>query len=187
MPEAWLPIEGFEGRYEVSNWGRVKSLDHTVAQSNKWGPMVVNYKGRMLKTKADKSGYMQVTLSRGAIIRQCHVHVLVASQFIGQNRDGLYVLHHDGNRLNCMDTNLYYGTAKQNSEDAILHGVQVRGERQGQAKLTDDAVREIRFVGAATYGELADRFGVSKSAIARAARGETWRHVGQTCDRKLAA
>jgi hypothetical protein len=104
--------------------------------------------------------------------------MLVANEFLGPKPEGLLVLHGDGNKLNCSDWNLYYGTAKQNSEDSIRHGTVARGERQGCAKLTDEAVREIRrLAGAASRKDLAARFGVCKSTIVFVVKNQTWTHV----------
>lgn len=73
---------------------------------------------------------------------------------------------------------LQWGTAKDNYDDAVRHGTATIGERQGQAKLTDDAVREIRAMkGRMTQFVLADRFGVSQGLISLVQLGKSWGHV----------
>lgn len=176
--EIWKSVRGFEGLYEVSNLGRVRSLDRSVKQSNRWGPMESTYRGRLLSTSVAASGYLQVTLSKQGVAYQRHVHVLVAGEFVGPQPAAFLVLHRDGDRLNCADDNLYYGTVKQNSADSIRHGTVARGERQGAAKLTEAAVIEIRETAhRVPYRVLAAKFGVNRSAVGMAARGKSWRHV----------
>jgi hypothetical protein len=178
MSERWRAIEGFENLYEVSDLGRVRSLDRLVHQVNRWGPMVSLYRGRILRATVSASGYLQVTLSKGGKCFQRHVHVLVALAFHGPRPDGLLVCHDDGNKLNCREINLYYGNFKSNAEDAARHGTLARGERQGIARLTEQAVREIReLAGSVSQRDLAERYGVCQATVSLAMRGETWGHV----------
>jgi hypothetical protein len=82
-PEIWKPIEGFERLYEVSNLGRVRSLDRLVHQVNRWGPMASLYRGRVLISSVASNGYLQVTLSKGGASHQRHPHSLMARAFLG--------------------------------------------------------------------------------------------------------
>lgn len=73
---------------------------------------------------------------------------------------------------------LSWKTRRENEDDKLEHGTRVHGEQQGQAKLTDAAVYEIRQMAPSTKQvELASRFGVSRAAIAKVIRRETWKHV----------
>jgi hypothetical protein len=73
---------------------------------------------------------------------------------------------------------LKWGTAKDNAADAIRHGTFVKGERSGQAKLTDEAVIEIRAQrGRVAQPILAKRFGVSQSLVSLVQLGKAWAHV----------
>lgn len=176
--EVWRPIVNFEGLYEVSSLGRVRSLDHTVKQRNRWHDVDVHYKGRILTPRHGEGHYPTLTLSKGKLKAVRMVHSLVAESFFGPRPDGMMVCHRDGGRTDASISNLYYGTAKENSADAARHGATARGERQGSAKLTESAVREIRKTAhLVTYKELAAKFGVNRSAIGMAARCCTWRHV----------
>jgi hypothetical protein len=176
--EIWRPVAGFNDLYEVSNLGRVRSLDRLVHQTNRWGPIMVRYRGKVLAASVASNGYLQVSLSRGGSSSQRNPHVLVAEAFIGPRPHGLFVLHHDGNKLNCRDTNLYYGTRQQNADDAIRHGTIARGVQQWTAKLTDGAVVEIRrLAGSVSQKDLAARFGVCPSTIGFVVKNQTWTHV----------
>ena len=86
MKEIWRDIKDYEGHYQVSNWGRVKSI--------KFG------KEKILKLIKDKDGYLQVTLCKNNIKKVYKVHRLVAEAFI-DNTDKLpQVNHKDENKLN---------------------------------------------------------------------------------------
>lgn len=110
--EEWKPIEGYEGLYEVSNLGRVKSL-----KANNGKP-----RQKIMKQYEHRSGYLQVKLYKEGEMIHCNVHRLVAHAFLG--RPNLYTClkHKDGNvQNNCVDNlewyttphNLNYGTCQQ--------------------------------------------------------------------------
>ena len=101
MIEQWRPVFGYEGRYEVSGCGRVRSLDYVVSRSGKRGNLRV--KGGLLSPWAGDNGYLQVNLA-GRVER---VHVIVARAFHGLAPSPLYeVAHRDGSRDNNASDNL---------------------------------------------------------------------------------
>ena len=86
MVEIWKDIKGYEGLYQVSNLGNVRSLDKTVIQKNAFGIMKEhNYKGKIMKLFEDKDGYLRVNLKKDKTMKQYGVHVLVANEFIEDN------------------------------------------------------------------------------------------------------
>jgi hypothetical protein len=105
--ENWLPVPGYEGHYEVSDLGRVRSL--------KPG------RQRVLESQSDR-GYRRVALSLNAAEWRPRVHQLVALAFLGPAPEGLEVCHRDGVRDNNVPSNLKYGTSAENRADAIAHG-----------------------------------------------------------------
>lgn len=111
--EQWAAIPGYEGRYEVSNLGSVRSLPHRGQVMTQYGFETTRaVKGRVLKpVRATKTGHVQVCLSGGKFYR---VHVLVLLAFVGPRPSGCETLHlnHDAsdNRL----ANLRYGTHSEN-------------------------------------------------------------------------
>ena len=173
--ETWRPIPGFEG-YEVSDLGRVRSFRRHGGR----GRGLVNAP-RIKKTHPGAAGYLSVTLQRpdGNRCSKYHVHALVAAAFLGPRPDGMQVAHADGDRLNARLDNLRYATGSENAEDKRRHGTDTPGERNGMHKLTDRDVREIRQLRAAgaLQRELAERFGVSISAIQFVLNGKHWSHV----------
>jgi len=89
---------------------------------------------------------------------------------------GKYACHHCDNPACVRPDHLYHGTPKQNSKDAATRDRAIRGERQHMAKLTEAAVREIRASRTPDL-VLAQKFGVSRSAVSLARAGRTWGHV----------
>lgn len=173
--EAWRPIPGFEG-YEVSDLGRVRSFRRHGGR----GRGLVET-GRIKKTHQGAAGYLCVTLQKpdGNRCSKYAVHSLVAAAFLGPRPEGMQVAHFDGDRLNARLDNLRYATALENAEDKRRHGTDTPGERNGMHKLTDDAVREVRRLRrrGALQRELAEKFGVSISAIQFVLDGTRWSHV----------
>ena len=111
MIEIWKDIEGYEGLYEVSSYGRVRSLGQFV--NHNFGGYAYR-KGRILKPGLGSRGYLSVTLSKNGIQKQYTVHRLVAQAFI-ENPDNLpQVNHKDEDRTNNNVTNLEWCDAKYN-------------------------------------------------------------------------
>lgn len=155
--EQWKDVVGYEGSYEVSDLGRVRSVQRLVVFSDgrrrRYEPIV-------LRTYTDDYGYPKVTLKRSSVGLRVHVHVLVAAAFVGPRPEGYQVLHNNGNGKDCRAANLRYGTSLDNHADALKHGTRVFGEKQGMSKLTHDEVTEIKSLrGKYTCRELADMFG----------------------------
>lgn len=119
--ECWRPVVGYEGFYEVSDLGRVRSVDRTVESIHgRTGTAYVSHRrGRVLKPGITTSGHRYVVL-RSRITRT--VHSLVAEAFIGPRPPGMEVRHENGHPSDCCVTNLKYGTRSQNAEDSKRHG-----------------------------------------------------------------
>lgn len=109
--ECWLPIPGYEGRYDVSDMGRVRS----------WLRMGKPLPRILIPTPGDW-GYPRVGLFLDGqrIVRK--VHQLVALAFLGPRPEGQEVLHVDGNPANPQLANLRYGTSRENKLDVVRHG-----------------------------------------------------------------
>lgn len=111
--EIWKDIEGYEGLYQVSNLGRVKSLDRYMR--NKYGTYTLK-KGRILKNSILKStGYPRVSLSREGNFVSKQVHRLVAKAFVPNPNNYLIINHKDENPLNPSADNLEWCTYKYNN------------------------------------------------------------------------
>lgn len=182
MRERWIGIEGWKDLYEVSNLGRVRSLDRTIFVRNPHGRMAPRtYQGRVLRAAPSKNGYPMVSFTApGRKAEYRYVHELVASHFLGPRPPGLEVCHRTNTRSNCREDNLRWGTRSSNALDRHAHGTmnQARGEVHFYAKLTEDDVKWIRAnKGRVTLCDMAEMFGVHHGSIWMAQARKTWKHV----------
>ena len=174
--ETWKPVPGYEGLYEVSDEGHVRSLSHRVPTC---GTTTRNSPGKTLKPSRKSNGYHAVTLSKDGSSRTFSIHTLVALAFLGTPPQGQLVCHFDGIKTNCRLTNLRYDTPTGNFEDRDRHDTTARGEVIGISKLTEIEVREIR-AATPSHGDktlLAARYGVSKSTVGLVIANRVWKHV----------
>ena len=110
LEEKWLPIKNYEGIYEISNYGKIKSLERIV--NGRWG--AVKVKEKILKQASDKDGYLLVTLCKNGKQKTQKVHRLVAKAFV-DNPDNLPQVNHiDENKKNNFANNLEFCTNKYN-------------------------------------------------------------------------
>lgn len=118
--EEWRPVPGYEGSYEVSNLGRVRSLERSVKTTDE---RIRTVPSKVLKQTANRNpGYLKVGLSRGGSVTVYRVHRLVAQVFVPGEGPGLEVCHQDGNHRNNESGNLRWGTRGDNLRDSVRHG-----------------------------------------------------------------
>lgn len=124
--EIWKSIKGYEGLYEVSNLGNVRSLDRVRKQYNHNGIATVKYKGRILKKQIKKgTNYHTVTLydnDRKSKIKS--VHRLVAENFLENENKYPVINHKDGNKQNNNVNNLEWCTQSHNVKESYRLGLQ---------------------------------------------------------------
>lgn len=117
--EQWKAIPGWEGHYEVSDRGRVRSLDYWQPGGNGARRLVPG----AIKSTWVTNGYTYISLKRGGKRQSIGVHVLVLSAFHGERTDEAPVTRHlDGDRSNNRPDNLAWGTYADNSWDTVRHG-----------------------------------------------------------------
>ncbi|WCP14488.1 hypothetical protein sphantq_02934 [Sphingobium sp. AntQ-1] len=173
--EVWLPVKGFEGFYEASSAGRIRSVDRVVAQKDR---KPRRYSAKILSLKARDYGYYQVSLCRENTATRSYVHRIVCETFHGPAKHArMEVAHGDGNRLNNAAANLRWVTSEQNSKDMQRHGTWNRGDRSRMAKLDDEKVRYIRSATSESSASLGRKFGVSAPTIREIRLGRKWKHV----------
>lgn len=127
MTEVWRAVPGFEGFYEVSDLGRVRSLDRVIRSSRGGGTQVA--RGRLLSPSIDGDGRRVVSLSRDGRRRVRRVYQLVMEAFVGPCPPGMEVCHGDGVRTNDALSNLRYDTRGNNHRDQVRHGTHDRAKR----------------------------------------------------------
>lgn len=125
--ERWLPVVGYEGCYEVSDYGKVRSIDRDVLGSD---GVTQKRRGRTLVGYVKSSGHIQVGLRSGRKVQdKRYVHRLVMEAFVGPCPDGMEVCHSDGVPSNNEITNLRYGTVSDNRYDSVRHGTHVEARK----------------------------------------------------------
>ena len=108
IEEIWRPIEGYEGLYEISSYGRVRSMDRYDGRNH-------FIKGKLLKNKDNGNGYLICSLSKNGIVKNKYIHRLVVEAFI-ERPDGLYEVNHkDENKKNNSVDNLEWCDKKYNN------------------------------------------------------------------------
>ena len=126
--EIWKDIPGYEGIYQVSTLGRVKSLDHVVVQCWGKGASERTYKGRLIKPCRfkKKRAYVYVDLSKDGRVLRFSVHKLVLTTFVGPCPDGMVACHFpDPNPENNCLNNLRWDTRSANEADKEIHGTRI--------------------------------------------------------------
>lgn len=167
--EKWKAVVGFEGRYEVSDQGRVRSLDRQIVVKTRWGTMTVRViPGRAIRAyvNTQRGGYRYVNLRLEGQQHMRRVARLVALAFHGPCPLGKEVAHKNGVATDDRVENLAYKTPKENAADRFLHGTVLSGERHPGARLSDTQAAEIRQLrNQVSQKELAARYGVSAGHI----------------------
>jgi len=166
--ENWRPVVGYEGLYEVSDLGRVKSLGRP------------GWPGRIFaKTVSPTVGYIQASLSRCGKAKLFMVHSLVLAAFVGPRPRGMEACHNNGVRTDCSLANLRYDTRRGNNADKWKHGTAVIGEKCHTAKLTEADVRAMRaeWASGADCATLGRKYGITTPNAWRACNRISWRHV----------
>lgn len=168
--EQWRPVAGFEGLYEVSDEGRVRSFPRPVRVRGN-GIRVMG--GKVLTPHPLNHGHQLVFLYPGHVART--VHALVAEAFLGPRPEGNVIRHLDGNPENNRLSNLCYGTQSDNLRDCYLS----YDGRVGPGTLSRAQVLEIRSLLAEGLRQvdIARKFGVSKSAINHIKSGRTYGYL----------
>ena len=106
--EIWRPVVGYEGLYEISSYGRVRSMDRYDGRNH-------FIKGKLLKNKDNGNGYLICSLSKNGIVKNKYIHRLVVEAFI-ERPDGLYEVNHkDENKKNNSVDNLEWCDKKYNN------------------------------------------------------------------------
>lgn len=174
MNEEWRPIDDFPG-YEVSNFGRVRSLDRVVVGPKRKTTM----HGRVLRAHRDEDGYQRIVLIKNGKSHWKGIHRLVLIAFVGDQPDKI-VRHLDNDPSNNRLDNIVWGTHLENQNDRIAAGTSNHGEKNGAAFLVEYQVIEIRARRSAgeTITSLAREFGVTPTLINKIAIGEIWEGVG---------
>lgn len=171
MNEIWQPIENWEGLYQISNMGRIRSLDRMVKSR---GNSYRLQKGKVLKTGTSKDGYLQVTLSQSNKCKHAFIHRLVAQAFIPNPYHYPEVNHKDENKSNnCVSNlewcnrkyNVNYGTCLKRTFKATLNGK--CSKPVVQLTINDELIQKWP-----SMMEVERTLGINSGSISRCCRGK---------------
>lgn len=176
--ERWLPVVGWEGFYEVSDMGRVRSLDRWAAVRGDGRRLI---KGRVLKTPTDSWGYPIVHLQVRERSQTVRIHLLVLEAFVGSRPAGLEGCHENDNKLDARLNNLRWDTPASNRQDAIRNDRTTKGVRNPTARLTEKDVQNIRTLCFRGWRAslIAEVFGIDRKQVRNIRNGVQWAHVLQ--------
>ena len=180
--EIWKPLRGYEGLYEVSNKGRIKSLPRNYLRKRKGRKdHIVKVKGKVLKQCVGTTGYYIIRIRKDKKCKTKKVHRLIAKTFLPEIKGCNIVNHIDGNRLNNSIENLEWTTHQGNSDNAIERGsIDMKGSKHYFAKLTEQDVIQIRELwrsGNYTQVEIANMFNVGRKNITKIVNRQRWTHI----------
>jgi NUMOD4 motif-containing protein len=171
--EIWKLVNGYEGYYEVSNLGKVKSCAKCWTYGKK--------KESILKPSYVDGHYDSVTFCVDGIKKYRTVHKLVAEHFCDNPNNYPVVNHLDSDIYNNMASNLEWTTSSGNSIHGYEHGrrIGMKGEKHGMRKITESQAKELinRRNKGETITELSKYFNISIAQASRIANGKRWAHI----------
>jgi hypothetical protein len=176
--ERWVPVEGYEGLYEVSDMGRIRSVDGLRWNGCKWH----RFKGRLLKQSG--SPYKQVTLSKERSVKTYKVHTLVAAAFlppcpgkIGKTAESFHVDHINDDKLDNRAVNLQWLTLVNNTYRKNPKSIcKLRGEMHPNAKYSEDLIRIVKYSNHSA-SEISKECNVPRDYVYSIRNGMAWKHV----------
>jgi len=142
MEEEWRNVIGYEGLYEISNLGNIRSIDRNITNKN---GVIQFFKGRDLKPTHQKDGYIKIKLWKDNKARTNALHRCVALAFINNPNNYEDVNHIDGNKANNTLDNLEWVTRSQNIKHAYNTKLRINkvGRESEQAKYSDTLVTSL--------------------------------------------
>jgi len=142
------------------------------------------HSGKWLKPSDNGHGYLQFCLCKKGKMFAFKAHRLVLETFVGPCPKDKQCRHLDGDKRNNSLSNLKWGTASENQQDALRHGTHRHGnpvgEQQGNSKLTETKVKLIRYLHSTKLFrniDLAWQFDVSGSLICNIVKRKRWKHI----------
>lgn len=178
MQEIWKPIAGYEGLYEVSNLGRIKSLGRFRRAK---GEALTWMDERIKAPSPQREGYLSAHLYREGRMSKRYVHRLVAEAFLQNPIDLPEVNHLDGDKRNNSLPNLEWSSRSDNCRHAIDTALykMAKGEDSGNAKITELDVLEIRRLAESGtfHKDIASIYGIGRKAVTKIVNRQRWAHV----------
>lgn len=163
--EIWKDVSGYEGKYLISNNGKVRRVDS----------------GKLKKPTPDKDGYLRVDLYKDGVRKKFGIHQLVANEFVEKSYENLVVNHIDENKTNNIYSNLEWVSVKDNTNHgtAIIRRAMTQGKKVRQLLANGEFVNEFYSTGEAERQTGIDHSYISMCANGkvRTAKGYIWEYV----------
>lgn len=169
--EVWKDIDGFESLYQVSSYGRIRSLPR------------YKTRGRVLKQCISKKGYLRTSIMGKPNTAYLIMHRVVAKAFIPNPNNLPEVNHKDGNKQNNHVDNLEWCTheynVKHSVENKLADYSKIAGSKNSQSKLNEIEVVKIRQMhkDGKNFTEIAKQYNVTANLIGMVCRMQNWKHV----------
>lgn len=190
MQEIWKDIPGFEGHYQASNLGKLRSLDRshffTTRHKTKGFRKI---KGREIRPKfCAANGYWMISLSKGGKIYYNTLHKVVALTFLIKPEGKYEINHKDGVKINNHIENLEWVTSSENRKHAFKMGLQDKtiaaakarcGMKASNVRFNNSQIKKIREENknGLSLRKLAIKYKCGKSTIFGIVKRQTWRHI----------
>jgi len=178
--EEWRDVIGYDGLYQVSNIGSIKSVQRFYCRGGKF---MIPVKECVRKLTLEKHGYLRVGLSIDGKMSNFMAHVLVAEAFIGPKPSDKHEVNHiNGVKTDNRPENLEWVTRSENLFHAYRIGIKkqegLRGEKNSMSKLTKKEVLEIRgMAGAHSNKSIAKKFSLSFQHVGDIVNRKRWKHI----------
>jgi len=177
MKEEWSEISGYEGYYEVSNLGSIRSIERYVNSKNR---SLALKRAKSIKT-SKRGDYISVNLTRENKQKTFSVHRLVALTFIPNPENKLEVNHIDGNKLNNSINNLEWCTRSENEIHSYINGLQSgrKGSKHHFTNLKEEDVIQMFYDlnNGLTRKEISIKYALSYSNTCKILKGRIWSHI----------
>lgn len=168
----------FDGLYEASDQGRVRSLDRTIEVNGRWGTMQRKLVGAVLAPLRHTGGYARVMLWKDGAAHQTYVHKVVMEAFVGRRPAGSQVAHANGNKQDNRLDNLRWATPAENQADRELHGtgrVGVKRRTRAVGRAMADVIRTTHARTGLSITKLAKQLHLPRTTVADVVNKRTWK------------
>ncbi len=176
--EIWKDVVGYEGLYQASNLGNIRSL--TRFTKDKRYDVKKTLKGKLLKLTKREDGYLIITFRKNKTAKKFRVHRLICETFIENIENKPCVNHINGNKTDNSIKNLEWCTYKENMIHAFETGLSPSGEKHYISKLNNEQVLEIKQILKKDYilKDIAKKYNVTHTCIIQIRKGKSWKSIG---------
>jgi DNA-directed RNA polymerase specialized sigma subunit len=181
--EIWKDIEGWQGMFKISNFGRVKSLERFNTLTRKGTTFKSFIEEKILRISTDKVGYKIISLesSLKQAKKTYKIHRLVAIHFIQNPENKPMVNHKNGIKSDNRVENLEWSTSKENCVHAHENNLVdiSKGENHYRSKLTERTVFEIKYgkFEGMSHSQIGKMFGIKRLQVLKIRNGINWKHI----------